>query len=59
MVVPRGVDGGSAAAELGFVHHVVVNQRRVVKQLHGRGCGDDAVCNGAEKLGGEDYENRA
>jgi len=51
MVVPHGVDGGTASARHGVVYHVVVNKRRIVYKFYGGCRGEHALVDWAEKLG--------
>ena len=37
MIAPAGIGGGAAAARIGAVNHIVMDQRSAVEQLHHRG----------------------
>ncbi len=57
VIVPHGVDCGLVAAELGFVDHVIMNQRCVVEELDG-GCGvEHALRDGAEHARAQHHDD--
>ncbi len=59
MIIPHRVDGGAVTAGLGLIHHVVVDKRGVVKQLHSRCCRKYGVGNRPEQLGTEHHYDGA